>query len=202
MKSPGIKAGQSKYGTGKKQSINSQSSVEVPATPTVLIEGLLPSFSGNIYTNSESSDDDSVIGGVDEEDTPPLLPPPPILPKQPVKPQPDHQQSSLLPLLPIVPPPPKQSFKQLPIIQAVPGMTPIEEEPNKVVPIPVLPPRESVSKLNGGGGMRERAESAPALPPRKPPLVSMKSEGSASTSTDSNESHSRPPAVPPRNSIK
>ena len=211
LKSPGIKTVQSKYGTGtnKKQSFSSQNSVEVPATPTVPLEGQLPSF---IDSGDDSSGDDRVFQNVDEEDTPPSLPPPPILPKQPVSPQLDLQPPTLLP---IVPPSPK-SFKQLPIIQ-VPEMMSIEEEEvddenqeglNKVVepqpPIPVLPPRESVSKANSGVcGMRGRAESAPAIPPRKPPLVSRRSEGSVSASTAKNDDQPpRPPVLPPRRSKK
>ena len=209
LKSPGIKIGQSKYGTGtnKKQSFSSQNSVEVPATPTVPIEELLPLFEGNAPFIDP---DDSVFPpNEDEKDAPPSLPPPPILPKQPVAPQQlDHQQPTLLP-------PSPKSFKQLPIIQAGP-MMPIKEEVddenqeglNKVVkpqlPIPVLPPRESVSKASSGGcGMRGRAESAPALPPRKPPLVSRKSEGSVSASTTKNDDQPpRPPVLPPRRSKK
>ena len=206
MKSPGIKTGPSKYGTqGKKQSINSQISVEVPATPTVPIDNHSPSFDPNKFMEADDDDDaENVFDAQDEEDAPPSLPPPPILPKQPVAQQLD-QPPLIVP--PSAPPPlnKKQSFKQIPI-QAIPEMMPIEEEElenpeqNKVVepqlPAPVLPPRRSVSKAHD---MRRRAESAPALPPRKTPLAPRISEGSVVNSASENH---RPPELPPRRSKK
>eukprot|EP00111_Clytia_hemisphaerica_P018336 TCONS_00054236-protein len=191
LKSPGIKAGQSKYGThGKKQSqsVTSQISVEVPATP-------LPSDLEKFDLKEiEDEAPDVFFKDQPQDEEPPPLPPPLLLPRQQPAPAPKNNSPTPAPLKK------RTSRKQI--------IAPIEEEDlealNRInelpsTPAPTLPPRQRLSNPNAPEIIRDRTRSAPpippSIPPRRPPLGPRTSEGAPVSSISA---PIRPPDLPPR----
>lgn len=223
LKSPGIKPGQSKYGTAKKNSLSTSSlfETEVPATPTFMPPKLnSPPFDmiqPNFMDELDGGDEDE--GAFEEEEPPPPLPPPPrILPKE-------GKNEEIPPTIPqrppAIPPSPtsKRHSQKSMIAPPVLGMVPIEEEEAEIHTQdgksenekPKLPPRQSISSCStlpnqppprppNRTPVRARAESAPSppgLPPRRPPLKSRNSESSIGM-----DRSIEPPDLPPRRSKK
>ena len=202
LKSPGIKAGLSKYGTqGKKQSpsVTSQISVEVPATP-VPNDNYPPKFDLKEILDAEEEAPDVFTEDQEKEVEPPPLPPPLLLPRQQSAPAQKNNPSAPAPLKK------RPSHKQ--IIPPVLPFSSIEEEDPEALnrinelpstPAPTLPPRQRLSNPNAPEIIRDRTRLAPpippSIPPRRPPLGPRTSEGAPVSSTSA---PIKPPELPPR----